>query len=279
MIFPAWYTHAYMKILLFITLSLLFCRHTSYCQDRKNLSYRYDSSIARQYKPEIFTNGFIDIMNNGQVNASARFIRLFIGEPGKFSFPLSVYGGVSANNFQNNSSQPALRNNDHLINNYINPLSGLINLSVDGVLMKKRAHEKLTRIGMLYQVGERVLTGIKNSSGQSAGTDKTVNFLNTFSSMGIYFQSGAWERNNTKDLGIFWIALRFIGCYSNPNQIRDFLPGIETNGIYFGYSPAFGIEINNLVNIKAIYYKYSKKPELSNTVPIYQFSFNYSLRK
>ncbi len=279
MIFPAWYTHAYMKILLFITLSLLFCRHTSYCQDRKNLSYRYDSSIARQYKPEIFTNGFIDIMNNGQVNASARFIRLFIGEPGKFSFPLSVYGGVSANNFQNNSSQPALRNNDHLINNYINPLSGLINLSVDGVLMKKRAHEKLTRIGMLYQVGERVLTGIKNSSGQSAGTDKTVNFLNTFSSMGIYFQSGAWERNNTKDLGIFWIALRFIGCYSNPNQIRDFLPGIETNGIYFGYSPAFGIEINNLVNIKAIYYKYSKKPELSNTVPIYQFSFNYSFRK
>lgn len=268
-----------MKIILFITLSLLFCSHASFCQDRKNLSYRYDSSIARQYKPEIFTNGFIDIMNNGQVNASARFIRLFIGEPGKFSFPLSVYGGVSANNFQNNNSQPALRNNDHLVNNYINPLSGLINLSVDGVLMKKRAHEKLTRIGILYQVGERVLTGIKNNSGQSAVTDKTVNFLNTFSSMGIYFQSGAWERNNTKDLGIFWIALRFIGCYSNPNQIRDFLPGIETNGIYFGYSPAFGIEINNLVNIKAIYYKYSKKPELSNTVPIYQFSFNYSLRK
>ena len=25
------------------------------------------------YKPEIFTSGFIDIINNGQVNASARF--------------------------------------------------------------------------------------------------------------------------------------------------------------------------------------------------------------
>ena len=268
-----------MKILLFITLSLLASRLTCFCQDRKNLYNRHDSLLVRPFKPEIFTNGFIDIMNNGQVNASARFIRLFIGEPGKFSFPLSVYGGVSANNFQNNNSQPALRNNDHLVNNYINPLSGLINLSVDGVLMKKRSYEKLTRIGILYHVGERVLTGVKSNNGFSAGTEKTVNFLNTFASVGIYFQSGAWERNNTKDLGIFWIALRFIGCYSNPNQIRDFLPGIETNGVYFGYSPAFGIEINNLVNIKAIYYKYSKKPELSNTVPIYQFSFNYSLRR
>ena len=31
------------------------------------------------YKPEILTSGFIDVVNNGQVNASARFIRLFIG--------------------------------------------------------------------------------------------------------------------------------------------------------------------------------------------------------
>ena len=30
-------------------------------------------------KPEILTSGFIDIVNNGQVNASARFIRLFVG--------------------------------------------------------------------------------------------------------------------------------------------------------------------------------------------------------
>ena len=34
---------------------------------------------AQGVKPEILTSGFIDIVNNGQVNASARFIRLFIG--------------------------------------------------------------------------------------------------------------------------------------------------------------------------------------------------------
>ena len=49
---------------------------------------------SKQYKPEIFTNGFIDIINNGQINASARFIRLYIGEPGKFAIPLSLYSAV-----------------------------------------------------------------------------------------------------------------------------------------------------------------------------------------
>ncbi len=30
-------------------------------------------TIKKGLKPEIFSSGFIDVMNNGQVNASARF--------------------------------------------------------------------------------------------------------------------------------------------------------------------------------------------------------------
>jgi len=101
-------------------------------------SPKTDSIRSKDFKPEILTNGFIDIINNGQVNASARFIRLSIGEPGKIAIPLSVYGGVSANNFQSNGNQASLKNNDHLVNNYINPLSGLINVSIDAVVFRKR---------------------------------------------------------------------------------------------------------------------------------------------
>ena len=36
---------------------------------------------VEKQKPEIFTSGFIDIMNSGQVNASARFIKLYIHRP------------------------------------------------------------------------------------------------------------------------------------------------------------------------------------------------------
>ncbi len=56
------------------------------------------------------------------------------------------------------------------------------------------------------------------------------------------------------------------------------LPDIQTNGFYHGLSLAWGVEINNLVNIKVVYYKYVKRPEINYSFPIYQFSFNYSLR-
>lgn len=244
--------------------------------EREKVSLRVPAT--QMPRAEIFTSGFVDILNNGQVNASARFIRLFIGEQGKFFIPLSMYSGVSANNFQN-QSLPAVgpRNNDHLVNGYINPLSGLVNLSADGILFLKRT-EKVTKTGLLYHFGERVLTGYKTGLTSNLQNGKPINFLNSFATLGLYFQTGAWDRSDTRNTGIFWSVLRFHICYTNPSQIRAFLPDIHTNGIYTGYSLGFGIEINNLVNIKAVYYKYIRQPEPDYSLPIYQFSFNYSLR-
>jgi hypothetical protein len=228
--------------------------------------------------PEIFTSGFIDIMNNGQVNASARFIRLNIGEPGKFCIPLSLYGGVSNNTFQS----PQLggfsqHNNEQLINQYINPLSGLINVSVEGIRFFSRS-KKLTQTGLLYQAGERVLTGYRSSNPGDPQAGRPSNFLNSFAVAGVYFQTGAWERNNASNIGLFWISCRYIVSKSSSSNIREFLPEINTNGFYHGYSMGLGVEINNLVNIKAIFYRYVKKPEIEYYLPIYQFTFNYSMK-
>jgi hypothetical protein len=230
-----------------------------------------------QYKPEIFTSGYIDIINSGQVNASARFIRLYIGEPGKFAVPLSLYSGVSSNNFQN-APTSVLRNNDLLVTNFINPLSGLANISVDGVLFFNRKKEKITKAGILYHFGERVLTGVKTGLVTNTTTGKPVNFLNSFGAFGFYFQTGAWEKSNNKNLGVSWFALRYIGCYTTPGQLKEIMPDIKTNGIYNGYSIAWGVEITKLLNIRVVYYKYIKKPEIDYYLPIYQFSFNYSLK-
>lgn len=228
--------------------------------------------------PEIFTSGFIDIMNNGQVNASARFIRLSIGEPGKFHLPLSLYGGVSNNTFQ--AQQPGtgtLRSNEQLINQYINPLSGLLNISAEGIVYFSKS-PGTTRSGFLYQAGERVLTGYRSGALNNPQAGRPSNFLNSFGTTGLYFQTGAWERNNTKNVGVCWLAIRYIVSYSNPGSIKEFLPDIQTNGLYHGYSMGFGVEINNLVNIKAIFYRYVKKPEIEYYLPIYQFTFNYSIK-
>ena len=261
--------------LYFIILIILWLQSVGFSQQSNKT---IDTISIKPYKPEIFTSGFIDIINNGQVNAAARFIRLYIGEPGKFAIPLSLYGGVSNNNFQNQSNTGGLqRSNDHLVNQYINPLSGLINISIDGVVYFKST-EKITKTGLLYHIGERVLTGYKTGLVTNPQTGKPINFLNSFATLGWYFQTGAWERNNAKNVGIFWLALRYIACCTNPAQIKAFLPDVKTNGIYHGYAVGFGVEINNLVNLKAIYYKYSKQPEIEYALPIYQFSFNYSLK-
>lgn len=232
---------------------------------------------SKSYKPEIFSTGFIDVLNNGQVNASARFIRLYIGEPGKFAIPLSFYSGVSANNFQNQQSSTGLKSNDHLVNNFITPLSGLVNISIDGVKFFSKT-EKVTRSGLLYHFGERLLTGFKTGLITNPQTGKPVNFINSFGSLGYYFQTGAWERNNKKNVGVFWLTYRYIACYSKPENINEFLPNIDTDGFYHGYSIGGGIEINNLLNVKVLYYKYVKKPEIDYGLPVYQFTFNYSLK-
>ena len=232
----------------------------------------------KEYKPEIFTSGFIDIINNGQVNASARFVRLYVGEPGRFAVPLSIYSGVSSNNFQNTQSY-SQRSNDALVTNFINPLSGLANISIDGVIFFNKKSKKVTKAGILYHTGVKVLTGIRTGPVTDPATGKPINFLNSFASLGWYFQTGAWDRNNSKNVGVSWFAFRYIGCYTNPSQLKEILPDIETDGLYHGYSLAWGVEINNFVNIKVVYYKYVKKPEINYYLPIYQFSFNYSLKK
>src|SRR5690349_1486435 len=83
------------------------------------------------HKTDILSSGFIDIMNNGQVNSSARFLRLFIGEPGKFALPLCIYSGVSSNYFQN-QVYGGRRSNEELANSFINPMTGIFNISIDG---------------------------------------------------------------------------------------------------------------------------------------------------
>jgi hypothetical protein len=247
-------------------------------EKKQSLTSNSQHANNTAYQPEVFTSGFIDLVNSGQVNASARFIRLFIGEPGKFSVPLSLYSGVSSNNFQNtqNSTQ---RSNDALFTNFINPLSGLANVSIDGVLFLKNKTSNLTRAGILYHTGERILTGIKTGSINDPATGKPINFFNSFASLGLYFQTGAWERNNAKNVGVYWFAARYIGCFTNAEQLKEILPGIKTNGLYHGFSIAWGVEVNNLVNIKVVYYKYIKKPEINYLLPIYQFTFNYSVKK
>ena len=151
-----------MRCLFTILIACLLCVPTIAQIATKAGDKAMDTTKPKLLKPEIFNSGFIDIVNSGQVNASARLLRLYIGEQGKFAVPLSFYGGVSSNNFQNQNSASGLltKSNDHLVSQYINPLSGLINISIEDVKYFKKT-EAVTKTALLYQVGERVLNGVR----------------------------------------------------------------------------------------------------------------------
>lgn len=267
-----------------ILLGLLFFCHQFTCTGQDSAIQSKLTKTTKPLKPELFTSGFIDIINSGQVNASARFIKLYIGEPGKFAIPISFYGGVSNNTFNSQSSSSSSaassgfsKSNEHLVNQYINPMSGLINISIDGTKYFA-ADTAITKLGFIYQFGERLLNGFRIGVATNPQTGKPKNFLNSFVNAGLVFQTGAWEKIATKNVGLFWLCIRYHFCYTSTKQIQEFLPDVQTNGLYTGYSIGFGIEVSNVVSMKAIYYKYTKAPEIEYGLPIYQFTFNYSLK-
>jgi hypothetical protein len=136
----------------------------------------------------------------------------------------------------------------------------------------------VTRVGILYQAGLRLLTGYTQGLISDPKTGTPINFLNWYAASGLYFQTGAWERNNAASTGIFWASARWIACYTPAANLKEFLPYVETDGFYHGFCIGLGVEINNLVNMRVLYYKYQKAPELDYGQSIYQFTFNYSLR-
>jgi hypothetical protein len=220
-------------------------------------------------KPELFNSGFIDFQNSGQMNASARVFKLFIGEPKKFMVPLSVYSGVSGNN--PNTSIGSARGSEQMILGLINPMSGVFNISTENTFRFNKKRESLTGLSAVYQLGEKMITG------QQAITLKSFSFFSTYANTGLLFQTGAWEKDKEKNMGVFWLLLRYhaIKISNSFEEISGYPP---RKGFFKGYSIGVGIEINNVLNIKSYYYRYINPGASIFDIPIFQLTFNYSMK-
>lgn len=220
-------------------------------------------------KPELFNSGFIDFQNSGQLNASARVFKLYIGEPKKFMLPISVYSGVSGNN--PNSGSNSSKGSEQMILGLINPMSGIFNLSTDNTFRFRKNPKGLTGFSFVYQLGEKMITG------QQAFTLKSFSFFSTYVNAGLLFQTGAWEKNKEKNMGIFWFLLRF-HLIQTSNTFQKLSGYPPDNNLFKGYSIGTGIEINNVLNIKSYYYRYINAGADIFSIPIFQLTFNYSLK-
>lgn len=226
--------------------------------------------IPSAKKPELFNSGFIDFQNSGQVNASARVFRLFIGEPKKFMLPISVYSGVSGNNY-NTGNATSQRGSEQMVLGIINPTSGLFNISTDNTLRFNKDPKKITGFSFVYQLGEKMMSGL------NAYSYKPFSFFSTYANSGLLFQTGAWEKDKEKNMGVFWLLFRFhaVQIGHSFQSLSGYAPDEQ---FFKGWSIGMGIEINNVLNIKSYYYKYLKPGTTDFEIPIYQLTFNYSMK-
>lgn len=239
-----------------------------YGSAQKTDSLPADTALNRSQslKAEILSGGFIDIAQNGQMNASARLFRLYIGEPGKWQIPVSVYSGVSANNFS------LSRQNEDVAVNLINPAAGIFNINFDMNNRLAGREEKLTSLRLYYQAGFRFLS-LFNSF-----LYKTITFYNLITGLGLTIITGAWEKNKPGNTGLFW--LNFRGLYSNnPSAILEEFFQQPVKQHLFGYSIGLGIDITQMLNTRAFYFRFLNNQEIDAfSMPQFQLSFNYSLK-
>jgi hypothetical protein len=262
-----------------LVLSVWFCLATLTVKSQQNAceGEGRDSATRIVKRTEIMTSGILDLVNTGSISASSRLIRLHVGDPDGFSIPLSVYSGVSSNNFQNQLISGYGSNRD-LFFSLINPLSGMANISTEGLLSFGKNRPSITSSGLVYQAGIRIITGFSGGLILDPAFGSPVNFLNAVSVAGLHIRTGAWERNNRDNIGVFWLTGRFIVSKSGSKDIQRIFPAIVTDGLYHGWSLAWGLEINDLLNARVVYYKYLRPPDNEFNIPIYQLSFNYSLK-
>ena len=226
-----------------------------------------NNSKPQAAKPEILSGGFIDFIQTGQMNASARLFRIYIGEPGKFQLPISIFTGVSANNlaFQ--------RQNEDFTGNLINPGAGIFSLSFDGTNRMAGGKSRLTSLQVQYQSGFRFLSIYDRSN------YRNITFFNVIAAAGLTLITGAWEKNKAGNMGVFWLNVR--GLFSNnpPALLQSLLQDVTVQHNLLGYSVGMGVEISQTVNIKAFYFRYSNNQHIpAFRQPVLQLSFNYSMR-
>lgn len=216
-------------------------------------------------KPEILSGGFIDFIQNGQMNASARLFRLFIGEPGKFQVPVSVYTGVSANNLSSH------RQKEDIIFQLINPGTGIINMSFDGnnrIIGKKT---KITSFRLQYQAGFRFINSFDRL------LYKNIIYSNFITGGGFILITGAWEKTKQNNIGVFWFNLRGLFSHNPPELFRNFFTVPVTHNL-LAYSAGMGIEISQALNVKIFYFHFLNNRDVPEFVkPFLQLGFNYSL--
>jgi hypothetical protein len=218
--------------------------------------------------PQLLKSGFVNYLTSGNVQASANLMRLNIGDPDKFYIPFYIYTGTSGSGLGDAPSSGTG------IANLLNPISGTINLSFNGLAVIGKPNG-LTCLKFNYQIGGRV------NSGKDSLTQKNFTFFNGLANVGFYFQTGAWKDGDTQNMGVFFVMGKAIGSFSDKAYYQRILGDKTlTHNYLIGYSIDAGIEINKVIDMKLGVYQFTNdNASAILNKPVVSFTLNYTFDK
>lgn len=233
-----------------------------------------DSSMRKSNEPpDWLSAGMMEIGPGGQMQASARIVRLFVGEPGKWQLPISLYSGVAQPG--SSAAMSGGRSNESITSQLYSSWSGMMNLGFEGQWLCSYWGNQ-SGIRLVYQFGERMLSGYRISSPSDPLSGKQQMLWNHYVVAGCVLYTGAWERNNPNNLGRGWVMFRGHFNYSSPNELRWLFPLPRMRGWYGGGSLGVGIEISRVVHLRAVICWPWLRPEWLAPRSLTQFSFQYN---
>lgn len=234
---------------------------------RTGLSLTQTSTKAED-PVEVLKNGFVDFVSDGNIQASARLLRINIGERDKFYIPFYIYTGASGNAFGSENL------NQTTVANLLNPVGGTINLSFNG-LQDIIGESGITKLKFAYQVGGRLING------RDSVTKENLNFFNGLANLGFFFQTGAWTPDDPDNMGMFFLQAKFSASVSSEGDFQKvFGKTVLDNNLLMGYSIDAGIEINKVINLKVGVYQFTNNSAISLfNEPVVKLSIDYSMEK
>ena len=207
----------------------------------------------------IFTGGTLDILQGGQMNASARLFRLYLGRPGQKGVPLSISTGVMAGALAGYPLQ------DEGVSSLVNPAAGLLNMRVDGDhRIRKREDLRVHAQGAV-----RVLNLF------DPALFVNYRFVNALVGAGLVYSTGAWEEGREKDAGICWCSVRVFASANPATLFSDYL---RTNffPLLTGCMAGMGVDLSERLQVRASYFRFCNAQEAAVfRQPVIQLSFNY----
>jgi len=265
-----------MKQLILAGLLFTVLTNTAYSQiididyHKNRRGFAADSSIRsdEEDKVQVLKNGFVDFVSDGNIQASARLLRINIGERDKFYLPLFIYTGASGKTF----GQDKL--NQTTVSNLLNPIGGALNVSFNGLKDLINGSE-ITKLKFAYQFGGRLVNG------SDSITKDNMNFFNGFANVGFFFQTGAWTPDDPTNMGVFYLQAKFTSSFSSKSNLEQvFGKSVLDKSYFIGYSVDAGIEIDKIISLKLGLYQYINNANISLLKnPVVKISLDYTFKK